>query len=103
MYEIKESEVHGLGVFATQDLKPNLNVGTSHIGIGFLNEKIIAGETTDIGRCQNHSKICNSEYRIVGKDLHLFTTKKITSGEEILVNYYDNSKVCINIENSEEW
>tara|TARA_A100001015_G_C14635204_1_gene573253 strand:+ start:127 stop:456 length:330 start_codon:yes stop_codon:yes gene_type:complete len=103
MYEIKESNIHGFGVFATQDLKSDTNIGTSHIGIGFLNDKVIAGETTDIGRCQNHSNNCNSEYKIIGKDLNLVLTEDVSKGTEILVNYHNNVNVCINIENSESW
>tara|TARA_B100000579_G_C22596097_1_gene740416 strand:+ start:492 stop:806 length:315 start_codon:yes stop_codon:yes gene_type:complete len=103
MYQLGESKIHGHGLIATKNIKENTDVGLSHLGIGLVNERIIAGETTDIGRFQNHNKNSNCENRIVGKDLHMFTTRNVSSGEELVINFYDNERICINIEKSEHW
>ena len=103
MFQVDESSIHGYGLIATQNIKTNTDVGLSHVGIGLINGKVIAGETTDIGRFQNHSNKANCINKIIGKDLHMFTTNSVNEGEELVINFYDNSDICINIENSENW
>ena len=103
MFKLSESHIHGHGLIATEDIKKNTDIGCSHIGIGMLNDKVVAGEATDIGNFQNHSRINNCTNKIVGKNLHMFTIKDVKKGEELVVNFYDNKNICINIENSENW
>jgi hypothetical protein len=100
---IRESNIHGLGVFSTKEFTPNVDVGKSHIGIGFINGKLIAGQTTDLGRFQNHSNKPNCINKIVGADLHMVTTQHIYPGDELVVDFHQNAHICINIENSENW
>lgn len=101
--QIKESKIHGLGLIATKNIKENTDIGLSHVGIGLINGKVVAGEATDIGQFQNHDNHPNCINKIVGKDLHMFTTKHIKCGEELVINFYENTEICVNIENSESW
>lgn len=103
MFKLSESKIHGHGLFATQNIKRNTDVGLSHIGIGLVNERVVVGEATDIGNFQNHSSINNCKNKIIGKDLHMFTKTDINIGDELTINFYENSDICINIENSETW
>lgn len=100
---IYESDIHGLGVFSTKEFTSDVDVGKSHIGIGFINGKLIAGEATELGRFQNHSNEPNCINKIIGNDLHMVTTKEIVPGDELVVDFYQNANICINIENSESW
>ena len=103
MYKLDESKIHGHGLIAVRNIKKNTDVGLSHIGIGLVNGRVVAGEATDIGNFQNHSDSPNCINKIVGKDLHMFTTKPIKLGDELAINFYENTDICINIENSESW
>lgn len=103
MYKLGESKIHGYGLIATQNIKSNVDVGLSHIGIGLINGRVVAGEATDIGSFQNHSNSPNCINKIVGKDLHMVTTGTIRCGEELVINFYENIDICVNIENSETW
>jgi len=103
MYKLDESKIHGHGLIATKHIKKNTDVGKSHTGIGLINERVVAGETTDIGRFQNHSSSNNCVNKIVGKNLHMFTLKDVKCGDELTINFYENTDICINIENSESW
>ena len=103
MYKLGESKIHGHGLIATQSIKKNTDVGLSHVGIGLLNDRVVVGEATDLGNFQNHDNHPNCVNKIVGKDLHMFTTKHIKCGEELVINFYENTEICVNIENSESW
>lgn len=103
MYKLGESNIHGHGLIATESIKANTDVGLSHIGIGLINNKVVAGEATDIGNFQNHSNSPNCVNKIVGKDLHMHTTSDVKHGEELTINFYKNTDICVNIENSESW
>lgn len=103
MYKLGESHIHGHGLIATEYISANTDVGLSHIGIGLLNGKVVAGEATDVGNFQNHSNEPNCVNRIIEKDLHMFTIKDVHVGEELTIDFYKNSDICVNIENSESW
>ena len=103
MYKLGESSIHRHGLIATENIKANTDIGLSHIGIGLINNKVVVGEATDVGNFQNHSSINNCVNKIVGKDLHMFTFKDVKCGDELTINFYENTDICINIENSESW
>ena len=42
MYKLGESNIHGHGLIATENIKANTDVGLSHIGIGLVNNKVVA-------------------------------------------------------------
>ena len=33
----------------------------------------------------------------------VFTIKDVKCGDELTINFYENTDICINIENSESW
>ena len=86
---IKPSGVHGLGLFAEQEIKQGTNLGMTHIK---LDDKIIR---TPLGGFINHANEpnCvkvelhangNEPYR---KKWNLVTTRDIKKGEEITMRY----------------
>tara|TARA_Y100001934_G_C12160679_1_gene681790 strand:- start:91 stop:447 length:357 start_codon:yes stop_codon:yes gene_type:complete len=103
LYHLGESKIHGHGLIATEHISANVDIGLSHIGIGLINGKVIAGEATDIGNFQNHNDSPNCINKIVGKDLHMFTIDAVDCGDELTINFYENANICVNIENSETW
>ena len=103
MYTVDKSSIHGYGLIATKDISKDTDVGLSQVGIGFVNERLVAGETTDIGHFQNHSRNPNCINKIVGENLHMVTEEEIKNGEELTIDFTKNSDICINIESSESW
>ena len=56
MWEIKESNIEGHGVFATQTIKKGWIIGQAYdIMPGNVNGLLIAGEITMLGAMHNHS------------------------------------------------
>ena len=91
---IKESGIHDLGLFASQDIDKATNLGTTHIKIG---DTIFR---TPLGGFINHSNTPNcikAELRMTDEDTqghkydykkwNLITTQDIKEGEEITVRY----------------
>ena len=80
MYKLGESHIHGHGLIATEYISANTDVGLSHIGIGLLNGKVVAGEATDVGNFQNHSNEPNCvrmKKRIPGSKTCPLNTKRV--------------------------
>jgi SET domain-containing protein len=103
MYTVDKSTIHGYGLIATKDISKDTDIGLSHVGIGFVNERLVAGETSDIGHFQNHNLNPNCINKIVGENLHMVTMKKVRKDEELTIDFTKNFDICINIENSENW
>jgi len=89
--EIKDSSIHGQGLFAKEDIPSNTDVGESHL---FLMQDW-DGETwgrkewmrTALGAFLNHSEDPNCTVSLdyaVGK---LITTKSISAGTELTITY----------------
>lgn len=83
---IKESRVHGLGLFAVRDIPANTNLGISHY---FLEGKIVR---TPLGGFYNHSDNPNCYSKNVypkGKVARvcLMVMRDIKAGEEIAAFY----------------
>ena len=83
---IKESGIHGLGLFATEDIPANKFLGLSHYHSP--SEGILR---LPLGGFYNHSDTPNAE-RLLWSDKneeydHLITIKDIQAGEEITVKY----------------
>tara|TARA_R110002051_G_scaffold199757_1_gene266565 strand:- start:106 stop:414 length:309 start_codon:yes stop_codon:yes gene_type:complete len=85
--EIKESEIEGIGLFATEDIEPGIILGVSHLLFedGHL-------QRTPLGGFYNHSdtpncvKIMKNEHNFYSS-LLLVTSKAISKGEEITARY----------------
>ena len=88
---IKQSGVHGLGLFASQKINRATNLGTTHIKIG---DTIFR---TPLGGFINHSNTPNCtkaavrmptmETLLLDKKWNLVTTQDIKKGEEITLRY----------------
>ena len=75
---IKESEIHGLGLFATENIPKGTNLGIAHILIPH------AEETFDQSYYFSHS---SSHSRLVTTIMELFTKNDIKKGEEMTSKY----------------
>jgi len=83
---IKKSNIEGLGLFATKDIKKNTNLGMMYHVTEFNN--IIR---TPLGGFINHSNkpncIKEREDCIYHEETHLVTNRLIKKGEELTVKY----------------
>ena len=97
---IKKSNTEGLGLFATEDIPKNTNLGVTHISehalldeitVEFMNSYI----RTPLGGFFNHSESPNIQLKNRGRYvLEMVTIKDINEDEEILATYttYDPTK-----------
>ena len=99
---IRESEIHGLGLFATEDIPEGTNLGIAHVLIPHA-EDVFAQSycRTPLGGFYNHSDSPNCEiksiikyfidssshHRLVTTIMELFTKKDIKEGEEVTSRY----------------
>jgi len=83
---IQESDIEGLGLFATKDIKKNTNLGMMHY-ISEFSEVI----RTPLGGFINHSNkpncIKEKEDLIYEERVYLITNRLIKKGEELTVKY----------------
>ena len=78
---IKESKVNGLGLFAKEDIPINYEFGITHHWLG---EECIR---TPLGGFINHSDNPNCIIKEGLTQRTLYSIRKISEGEEILVQY----------------
>ncbi len=78
---IKKSSIEGLGLFATQTIPKNIDLGMIHFSYG---ELLIR---TPLGGFINHSKKPNCKKLDLEDEWHLKTTKEIKAGEELTLKY----------------
>ena len=85
---IKESPVHGHGIFASQNIKRNTDLGATHIKVPMILTYI----RTPLGGFINHSEKPNcvldctqdwDDYLI----FNIITKRAIAEGEELLLDY----------------
>ena len=79
---IKDSEIHGLGLFAVEDIPADTNLGISHYFL--VNDKIVR---TPLGGFYNHSEKPNCYSKVHIDYAELVTLDKIKAGEEITTTY----------------
>ena len=86
---IKDSPIHGQGLYATEDISNSTDLGISHIfAVGFRDGYI----RTPLGGFVNHSDTPNC-YKVQSHDdsalnyYNLYTTRDIEKGEELTLNY----------------
>ena len=82
---IKNSNIHGLGLFATEDIEANHFLGISHVKDDGFEDGFIR---TPLGGFFNHSDDPNCSCLPDGDFLVLSTTKPVKAGEEITVKYW---------------
>ena len=81
--ELRNSSIHGKGLFATQDFE----IGEI-VCPGRLN-----GKRTPGGRFINHSPNCNIKPEKKGDDIYAVAARKINAGDELLVDYRASMRV----------
>jgi len=99
---IQKSEIHNLGLFATEDIPEGTNLGIAHVLIPHAEETFSQSYCrTPLGGFYNHSETPNCEikstikyfydsashHRLVTTIMELFTKKEIKEGQEITSNY----------------
>ena len=92
---IKESKIEGLGIFATEDLPPNTDLGISHVYDQRFPDNYIR---LPLGAFINHHEMPNcraivsESHETLGeiKHIKIITDKSILSGEELTLNYIIN-------------
>ena len=95
---IKESKIEGLGIFATEDLPPNTDLGISHVYDQRFPDNYIR---LPLGAFINHHEMPNcraivsESHETLGeiKHIRIITDKSILSGEELTLNYIINKKI----------
>ena len=78
---IKDSDIHGLGLFAIEDINKNTTLGLTHLIIGKKTFR------TPLGGFINHSDSPNCEKIEKNNELYLNTIKNIKKNEELTVFY----------------
>ena len=81
---IKGSSIHGLGLFATDQIPSNIELGISHIKDDRFSHGYIR---TPLGGFFNHSKKPNCEAIYGGDFIKIKTLININLGDEITVDY----------------
>lgn len=82
---IKKSKVHGLGLFATEDIKAGHDFGETHVFV--VNNNRREWVRTPLGGFINHNEIPNCYINTESEDRTLYTVRPIKKGEEITVYY----------------
>ena len=87
---IKQSGVHGLGLFADQKIMQGTNLGTSHLEMAQLDNKESIYRTP-LGGFINHANDANCVKVELREDKYkrwnLVTVRNIKEGEELTVSY----------------
>ena len=78
---IKPSSIEGLGLFATQTIPKNIDLGMIHFSYGDLLIR------TPLGGFINHSEKPNCKKLDLEDEWHLKTTKEIKKDEELTLKY----------------
>lgn len=87
-FELKDSDIHGKGVFATKKIKPG----------EFINVALFKGhnddfDTTMFGAHLNHSYKPNARTRFEGNYYRTYSVGEINPGDEITVDYTKNKSL----------
>ena len=82
---IKQSEIHGLGLFAKEDLPIGLHIGITHVKDDRFEDGYIR---TPLGGFFNHSEQPNVKAEPQGDYIRLIAIRNIKAGEELVANYW---------------
>ena len=82
-YYKEKSNIHGIGVFASKDIKKGETIGEVTINSIYR---------TILGRWVNHCKNKNARFYHTNNNLTAVAEKNISCNEEILIDYRDHSK-----------
>tara|TARA_R110000824_G_scaffold277280_1_gene465551 strand:- start:502 stop:807 length:306 start_codon:yes stop_codon:yes gene_type:complete len=82
---IKTSPIHGLGLYATEDLIAGYELGVTHV----KDEEFADGYSrTPLGGFFNHSETPNCEAYADGRFIKLVTINPILKGDELTAYYW---------------
>lgn len=83
---IKKSKLHGLGLFSTEFISSGTNLGVTHhvIVSDHFGDELLR---TPLGGFINHKDKPNCIKYLEGNIYYVKTTKKITRGRELFLNY----------------
>ena len=87
---IKESDIHGLGLFTKKDLPESFLLGISHLHNSNFPDNYLR---LPLGGFINHHDMPNciaKSYDDPEKHIKIFTLKQINAGEELTVKYIIN-------------
>lgn len=92
---IKKSKIEGLGVFATQDIMAETDLGISHVFDKRFPDNYIRlplGAFINHHEMPNCKAIVSESHESIGKIKHIriFAEKNILSGDELTLNYIIN-------------
>jgi len=82
--KLKDSSIHGLGLFANKNIKKNVCLGVTHIQDDRFEDSYIR---TALGAFFNHSETPNVDIVAAGDILLLVSNRDIAQGEEITARY----------------
>lgn len=82
--ELRDSPIHGHGIFAREDIEDGHEFGVTHIEDARFQQGSIR---LPLGAFINYSENPNSEFYEDGKFTRLRTTRPIKNGEEVTVKY----------------
>lgn len=82
---IRESSIHGLGLFATEELPAGLNIGITHVKDSRFEDGYIR---TPLGGFFNHSDDPNVEAEASEDYVYLIVLRDIKAGEELTAKYW---------------
>ncbi len=103
MFEIRDSNIEGQGVFASENIKKNCVIGPAYTVIGEFNNQYIAGDITILGLMHNHSGTPTARPEMYNNTIFFEAIDNITVGEEVTCDYNEYSNVS-NIERPlKEW
>lgn len=87
-YTVKQSPVHGKGIFSNTYLSPNVNLGTAmylkNKKQPWIDKNVIR---TDLGKYVNHSKFPNIKMIKEDNIINYITIKDIQRNEELFIDY----------------
>jgi len=92
---IKESEIEGLGVFATKDIPSDTDLGISHVYDNRFPDNYIRlplGAFINHHEMPNCKAIVSESHELIGdiKHIRIITNQDILSGDELTLNYIIN-------------
>ena len=81
---IRDNNIDGLGLFATEDITGAVYLGETHFKIDAAEDWL----RTPLGGFINHSEVSNASIELLDNNLRgLITKRNILEGEEITVTY----------------
>ena len=88
---VGDSDVHGQGLFAKEDIPQGTDLGLSHVFVMHDWDGKVWGtkywQRTPLGGFVNHSETPNVIADVEGTRTHFFTKETIKAGEELLLRY----------------